>query len=107
MSSSNVSAREFLDNLKLGWGLQYGPTLETMGLNDLDDAQGLSEDLLNEILGSALRAFGAPPIHAARIITQVYAVNQTGYNFVSGSDKSMLQNTLLSKYEPGNNLYTS
>ena len=98
-----------MDNLKLGWGLQYGPTLETMGLNDLDDAQGLSEDLLNEILGSALRDVGAPPIHVARIITQIYAVNQTGFNFFSGSDKSMLQNTMLSKSEPGNsnNLYTS
>jgi hypothetical protein len=80
MSSSNVSTTEFLDNLKLGWGLKYGPTLETLGLNDLDDAQDLTEDLLKEILGSPLRAVGAPPIHVARIIRQVYAVNsKEGY----------------------------
>ena len=107
MSTSNVSVRDFLDNLKLGWGSQYGPTLETLGLNDLDDAQGLTEDHLKEILGSPLRAVGAPPIHVARIITKVYAVNQTGCNVVSGSDKSMLQRSMLSKSEPGNNLYTS
>jgi hypothetical protein len=107
MSTSNVSARDFLDNLKLGWGSQYDPTLEILGLNDLDDAQGLTEDHLKDILSSPLRAVGAPPIHVARIITKVYAVNQTGCNVVSLCDKSMLQQSIVSKSEPGNYLSTS
>jgi hypothetical protein len=75
MSSSNLTTLEFLDDMKQGWGVKYGPTLQSCGLDDLDDAQDLSEGELNELLGRALRGVNAPTLHVARIVKRVYLFN--------------------------------
>ena len=75
MSSSNLTPQEFLDDLKQGWGIKYGRTLQSCGLDDLDDAQDLSEGDLNDLLGRALRAVGAPALHVARIVKRLYFFN--------------------------------
>jgi hypothetical protein len=77
MSSSNFTTLQFLDDLKQGWGVKYGPTLQGCGLDDLDDAQDLSEGDLDGLLGRALRAIGAPTLHVARIVKRLYLVNNT------------------------------
>ena len=63
--------------MKQGWGVKYGPTLQSCGLDDLDDAQDLSEGELNELLGRALRAVSAPTLHVARIVKRVYLFNNS------------------------------
>jgi hypothetical protein len=50
-SSHHGTTEEFLDDLKPGWGAKYGPTLQASGLEDLGDAQDLSEVELNDLLG--------------------------------------------------------
>ena len=75
MSSSHGTIEQFLDNLKQGWGAKYGPTLQASGLEDLGDAQDLSQMELNDLLGRALRAVGAPPLHVARIVKRLYIIN--------------------------------
>ena len=57
----SMSIVQFLDDLKQGWGAKYGPTLQASGLEDLGDAQDLSQMELNDLLGRALRAAGTPP----------------------------------------------
>ncbi len=77
MSSSNLTTLEFLDDLKQGWGVKYGPTLQSCGLDDLDDAQDLSEGDLNQLLvGRALRAVSVPTLHVAWIVKRVYLFNK-------------------------------
>ena len=53
--ASNFTTPAFLDDLKQGWGVKYGPTLQGCGLDDLDDAQDLFEGDLDGLLGRALR----------------------------------------------------
>jgi hypothetical protein len=66
---------QFLDDLKQGWAGKYGPTLQTLGLDDLDDAQDLTEADLKEQLGSPLRAAGVPPLHVAQIVKRIHLIN--------------------------------
>ncbi len=61
--------------MKQGWNVKYGPTLHALGLDDLDDAQDLTEVELEELLGTPLRAAGAPPSHVARIVKRLYLIN--------------------------------
>jgi hypothetical protein len=75
MPSSNLSTEEFLDDMKQGWCVKYGPTLYALGLDDLDDAQDFSEFELEELLGAPLRAADAPPSHVARIVKRLYLIN--------------------------------
>ena len=75
MSSSHATTLAFLEGLKPGWGSKYGPTLEASGLEDLGDAQDLSEVELNDLLGRALLSAGAPALHVARIVKRLYLMN--------------------------------
>jgi hypothetical protein len=77
MSSSNLTTLEFLDDLKQGWSIKYGPTLQSCGLDDLDDAQNLSEGDLNQLLGRALRAVSASTLHVARIVKRLCLFNNS------------------------------
>jgi hypothetical protein len=75
MSSSQGTIEQFLDDLKQGWGAKYGPTLQASGLEDLGDAQDFSQVELNDLLGRALRAAGAPVFHVARIVKRLHLIN--------------------------------
>jgi hypothetical protein len=75
MSSSNLPTKQFLDDMKQGWAVKYGPTLQALGLYDLDDAQDLTEVDLKELLGSSLRDAGASPLCVARIAKRIYLIN--------------------------------
>jgi hypothetical protein len=74
---ANFTTLAFLDDLKQGWGVKYGPILKECGLDDLDDAQDLSEGELDGLLGGALRAKGAPSLHVARIVKRLYLANSS------------------------------
>jgi hypothetical protein len=75
MSSSNLSTTQFLDDMKQGWGGKYGPVLQALGLDDLDDAQGLTEVDLKVRFESPLRDAGAPVLHVDRIVKHIYLIN--------------------------------
>jgi hypothetical protein len=75
--ASNFTTHEFLDDLKQGWGVKYSPILQECGLDDLADAQDLSQGELDEQLGRALRAKGAPTLHVARIVKRLYLANSS------------------------------
>jgi hypothetical protein len=75
--ASNFTTAAFLDDLKQGWGVKYGPILQECGLDDLDDAKDLSEVELDGLLGRALRAKGTPPLHVFRIVKRLYLANSS------------------------------
>jgi hypothetical protein len=77
MPSSGFSAIEFLDSLKAGWGLQYGPTLHDVGFNDIDDAKGVSNDELEELLKGPLEKAGALPNDVLRIVASIHTAAST------------------------------
>jgi hypothetical protein len=58
--ASNFTTLAFWDDLKEGWGVKYGPTLQGCGLDDLDDAQDLSEGDLDGAAWSCLAGEGCP-----------------------------------------------
>jgi hypothetical protein len=80
-----MSTKRFLDDMKQGWGVKYGPTLQALGLDDLDDAQDLTEVDLKELLGGPLRAAGVPPLHVTQIVKRVHLINSKQSNTPSPS----------------------
>jgi hypothetical protein len=70
-----MSTTQFLDDMKQGWGVKYSPTLQALGLDDLDDAQDLTEVELKGLLGIPLRAAGVPTLHVTQIVKRVYLIN--------------------------------
>jgi hypothetical protein len=82
MSSSNLSTTQFLDDMKQGWGVKYSPVLQALGLDDLDDAQDLTEVELKDLLGVSLRDAGASPLMVARIVKRVYLINSKQGNTI-------------------------
>jgi hypothetical protein len=75
MPSLHLSTKVFLDGVKQGWAVKYGPTLQALGLDDLGIVQDLTEVDLKEQLGSPLRAAGVPSLHVAQIVKQVHLIN--------------------------------
>ncbi len=75
MPSLHLSTNVFLDDVKQGWAVKYGPTLQALGLDDLGIVQDLTEVDLKEQLGSPLRAAGVPPLHVAQIVKHVHLIN--------------------------------
>ncbi len=75
-----MSTKQFLDDMKQDWGVKYGPTLQALGLDDLDDAQDLTEVDLKELLGIPLRAAGVPPLHVTQIVKRVHLINSKQSN---------------------------
>ncbi len=69
--SSFTSVGVLLDGLKAGWGAQYGPTLQEVGLEAIEDAAGLSESELKDLLQEPLKIAGAKPVHILRIVKSV------------------------------------
>ncbi len=71
--SSSTSVVIFLDGLKTGWGAQYGPTLQEVGFEAIEDAAGISEGELKDLLQGPLKTVGALPLHILRIVKSVAA----------------------------------
>ena len=62
------SVHSLLDNLVHGWGEKYGHILDGLGLNNLNDLCGLTDDEVKEVLLEPLQLAGAPTLHIARML---------------------------------------